>query len=185
MTLLILLGWVNYKNWDSKIVIIALICLATALLFLFAYHHNTNFNAEGLKKYIRIAGFLKMLHDTSDFKNSQLGDLTLWKDILPYAAGLGLAPKVLERLHQEFSTLNLFQRSVPITIFIMMTKMAKTFMPKFTQPSQMLVAVPATEVLHPVADLEVPVTLAAVPATVRFRVNKRDCDNHSLFSISA
>ena len=44
------------------------------LLFLFAYRHNTNFNAEGLKKYIRIAGFQKMLHDTSDFKNSQLGD---------------------------------------------------------------------------------------------------------------
>ncbi len=103
VTLLILLGWVNYKNWDSKIVIIALICLATVLLFLFAYHHNTNFNAEGLKKYIRIAGFQKMLHDTSDFKNSQLGDLILWKDILPYAAGFGLAPKVLERLHQDFS----------------------------------------------------------------------------------
>ena len=44
-----------------------------------------------------------MLHDTSDFKNSQVGDLILWKDILPYAAGFGLAPKVLERLHQDFS----------------------------------------------------------------------------------
>lgn len=103
VTLLILLGWVNYKDWDLKIVLIALICLATVLLFLFAYHHNTNFNAEGLKKYIRIAGFQKMLHDTSDFKNSQLGDLILWKDILPYAAGFGLAPKVLERLHQDFT----------------------------------------------------------------------------------
>lgn len=103
VTLLILLGWVNYKDWDLKIVLIALICLATILLFLFAYHHNTNFNAEGLKKYIRIAGFQKMLHDTSDFKNSQLADLILWKDILPYAAGFGLAPKVLERLHQDFT----------------------------------------------------------------------------------
>lgn len=103
VTLLILLGWVNYKDWDLKIVLIALICLATVLLFLFAYHHNTNFNAEGLKKYIRIAGFQKMLHDTSDFKNSQLADLILWKDILPYAAGFGLAPKVLERLHQDFT----------------------------------------------------------------------------------
>ncbi len=103
MTLLILLGWVNRKDWDLKIVLIALICLATVLLFLFAYRHNTNFNAEGLKKYIRIAGFQKMLHDTSNFKNSQLGDLILWKDILPYAAGFGLAPKVLERLHQDFS----------------------------------------------------------------------------------
>lgn len=103
ITLLILLGWINYKNCDSKVVIIALICLAAVLLFLFAYHHNTNFNAEGLKKYIQIAGFQKMLHDTSDFKNSQLGDLILWKDILPYAAGFRLAPKVLERLHQDFS----------------------------------------------------------------------------------
>ena len=103
MTLLILLGYVNRKDWDLKIVLIALICLATVLLFLFAYRHNTNFNAEGLKKYIRIAGFQKMLHDTSDFKNSQLGDLILWKDILPYAAGFGLAPKVLKRLHQDFS----------------------------------------------------------------------------------
>ena len=103
VTFLILLGWVNYKDWDLKIVLIALTCLATVLLFLFAYRHNTNFNAEGLKKYIRIAGFQKMLHDTSDFKNSQLGDLILWKDILPYAAGFGLAPKVLERLHQDFS----------------------------------------------------------------------------------
>ena len=46
MTLLILLGWVNRKDWDLKIVLIALICLATVLLFLFAYRHNTNFNAE-------------------------------------------------------------------------------------------------------------------------------------------
>ena len=33
MTLLILLGWVNRKDWDLKIVLIALICLATVLLF--------------------------------------------------------------------------------------------------------------------------------------------------------
>lgn len=103
LTLLILFGWVNYKNWDPTIVVLDLMCLVIFLLFLLAYRHNTSFNAEGLKKYIRIAGFQKMLHDTSNFKNSQLGDLTLWKDILPYAARFGLAPKVLKRLHQDFS----------------------------------------------------------------------------------
>lgn len=37
----------------------------------------------------------------------------------------------------------------------------------------MLAAAPATEVLHPAADFEVPVVLAAVPAMVHFRVNKK------------
>ena len=51
-----------------------------------------------------------------------------------------------------------------------MTKMAKTFMAKFTRLSQMLATAPATEILHPAADLEVPVALAAIPVTARFRI---------------
>lgn len=105
-TLIILGGWsiVETSMFDNeKIIVTALLCLTVVLLSVFAYHHNTNFNTEGLEKYIKIAGFKKMLHDTSNFKNSKLDDLALWKDILPYAAGFGLAPKVLDRLHQSFS----------------------------------------------------------------------------------
>lgn len=105
-TLIILSVWViiEVSIFDSgKIIAIALLCLAISLLSVFTYHRNTNFNTEGLEKHIKISGFKKMLHDTSNFKNSKLDDLTLWKDILPYAAGFGLAPKILDRLHQSFS----------------------------------------------------------------------------------
>lgn len=54
-----------------------------------------------------------------------------------------------------------------------MTKTMKISILKFTRPSQMLVAAPATEVPHPAADLEVPVALAVVQATVRFRVKQK------------
>ena len=182
---MILLGWVNYKDWDLKIVLIALTCLATVLLFLFAYRHNTNFNAEGLKKYIRIAGFQKMLHDTSDFKNSQLGDLILWKDILPYAAGFGLAPKVLKRLHQDFSDAEFVSTFGPNNSFYYDDQDDEDFYTQVHSTFSDASNRPAAGTPHPVADLEVPVALVAVPATVRFKVNKRDCDNHSLFSISA
>lgn len=44
-----------------------------------------------------------MLDDIGQFKLRDIGELTLWEQVMPYAIAFGLAKKVLKQLKLEFS----------------------------------------------------------------------------------
>ena len=49
-------------------------------------------------------GFKNMLDDIGQFKLRDVGELTLWEEIMPYAVAFGLAKKVLKQMKVEFAS---------------------------------------------------------------------------------
>ena len=103
-TFCILAFWwfVFSRHWISFI--LAIIAFSFAFLIVrFVFQNRVPFNDKGLSEYKKILGFKKMLLDIGNFKNSKLGDLILWKDILPYTVGFGISKKVLDKLSESFT----------------------------------------------------------------------------------
>lgn len=61
------------------------------------------YTQEGEDIVAPIQGFKDMLNDIGHFDRSQVGDLILWEQILPYAVAFGLAKKVVKALQANFT----------------------------------------------------------------------------------
>lgn len=62
----------------------------------------SQYSQDGAQETNKVRGFKKMLTNIGRFKMRDVGDLTLWQDIMPYAVAFGLAKKVLKELKLEF-----------------------------------------------------------------------------------
>lgn len=79
--------------------------------------HVSHYTQEGEDAAGQIRNFRRMLHDIGEFDRSQVGDLILWEQMLPYAVAFGLAKRVLKAMTANFSAAELtpfFQNYYPM-----------------------------------------------------------------------
>ncbi|GAX00327.1 hypothetical protein IWT30_02313 [Secundilactobacillus mixtipabuli] len=79
--------------------------------------HVSHYNQAGEDAAGQIRNFRSMLHDIGQFDRSQVGDLILWEQMLPYAVAFGLAKRVLKAMTANFSVAELtpyFQTYYPM-----------------------------------------------------------------------
>lgn len=86
-----------------------MVLIGEALIFIISWFSmfknkwQTNlYSEEGVVEAEKVRSFKKMLKDIGRFDVKDIGDLTIWEDILPYAVSFGLAKKVLQKLKLEF-----------------------------------------------------------------------------------
>lgn len=86
-----------------------MVLIGEALIFIISWFsmfknkRQTNlYSEEGVVEAEKVRSFKKMLKDIGRFDVKDIGDLTIWEDILPYAVSFGLAKKVLQKLKLEF-----------------------------------------------------------------------------------
>lgn len=65
--------------------------------------HLPHYTEAGNQVAMSIKGFRLMLKDMGHFERSQVGDLILWEQILPYAVAFGLAKQVVKGLKANFT----------------------------------------------------------------------------------
>lgn len=99
----------------SELRIVMLVVETILLLFgITALVHSNNmisfYSQKGAEINNQIRGFKHMLEDIGNFEMRDVGDLVLWKDIMPYAVTFDLAKEVLKKLKIEF-TADEWQRS--------------------------------------------------------------------------
>ncbi|KRL76533.1 DUF2207 domain-containing protein [Secundilactobacillus paracollinoides] len=75
--------------------------------------HLSPYTQEGEDKVAPIQGFKDMLNDIGHFDRSEVGDLILWEQILPYAVAFGSAKKVIKALQANFTDAEL-QTGMPV-----------------------------------------------------------------------
>lgn len=76
--------------------------LATFGLARLRLHHFSDLTEKGARATEQALGFEAMLDDIGQFKLRDIGELTLWEQVMPYAIAFGLAKKVLKQLKLEF-----------------------------------------------------------------------------------
>ncbi|MGM9906171.1 DUF2207 family protein [Lactobacillus sp.] len=89
----------KYFLWLFPVAVWILAAFAVALLRL---HHFSSLTKKGAEATEQAMGFEAMLDDIGQFKLRDIGELTLWEQVMPYAIAFGLAKKVLKQLKLEF-----------------------------------------------------------------------------------
>lgn len=89
----------KYFLWLFPVVVWILAAFAVAVLRLRRFSSLTDKGASATEQAL---GFEAMLDDIGQFKLRDIGELTLWERVMPYAIAFGLAKKVLKQLKLEF-----------------------------------------------------------------------------------
>ena len=89
----------KYFLWLFPVAVWILAAFAVAVLRL---HHFSDLTDKGARATEQALGFEAMLDDIGQFKMRDIGELTLWEQVMPYAIAFGLAKKVLKQLKLEF-----------------------------------------------------------------------------------
>lgn len=89
----------KYFLWLFPVAVWILAAFAVAVLRL---HHFSSLTEKGARATEQALGFEAMLDDIGQFKLRDIGELTLWEQVMPYAIAFGLAKKVLKQLKLEF-----------------------------------------------------------------------------------
>ncbi len=89
----------KYFLWLFPIAVWILASFAVAALRLRRFSSLTEKGARATEQAL---GFEAMLDDIGQFKLRDIGELTLWEQVMPYAIAFGLAKKVLKQLKLEF-----------------------------------------------------------------------------------
>lgn len=89
----------KYFLWLFPIAVWILAAFAVAVLRLRRFSSLTDKGARATEQAL---GFEAMLDDIGQFKLRDIGELTLWEQVMPYAIAFGLAKKVLKQLKLEF-----------------------------------------------------------------------------------
>lgn len=91
-----------------------IVSIAVAIKYM---RHVSHYTQAGEDAAGQIRNFRSMLHDIGEFDRSQVGDLILWEQMLPYAVAFGLAKRVLKAMAANFSAAELtpfFQSYYPM-----------------------------------------------------------------------
>lgn len=89
----------KYFLWLFPVAVWILVAFAVAVLRLRRFSSLTDKGARATEQAL---GFEAMLDDIGQFKLRDIGELTLWEQVMPYAIAFGLAKKVLKQLKLEF-----------------------------------------------------------------------------------
>ena len=89
----------KYFLWLFPVAVWILAAFAVAVLRLRRFSSLTD---KGARATEQVLGFEAMLDDIGQFKLRDIGELTLWEQVMPYAIAFGLAKKVLKQLKLEF-----------------------------------------------------------------------------------
>ena len=89
----------KYFLWLFPAAVWILAAFAVAVLRL---HRFSSLTDKGARATEQALGFEAMLDDIGQFKLRDIGELTLWEQVMPYAIAFGLAKKVLKQLKLEF-----------------------------------------------------------------------------------
>lgn len=89
----------KYFLWLFPVAVWILVAFAVAVLRLRRFSSLTDKGARATEQAL---GFEAMLDDIGQFKLRDIGELTLWERVMPYAIAFGLAKKVLKQLKLEF-----------------------------------------------------------------------------------
>ena len=89
----------KYFLWLFPVAVWILAAFAVAVLRLRRFSSLTDKGARATEQAL---GFEAMLDDIGQFKLRDIGELTLWEQVMPYAIAFGLAKKVLKQLKLEF-----------------------------------------------------------------------------------
>lgn len=89
----------KYFLWLFPVAVWILAAFAVAALRLRRFSSLTEKGARATEQAL---GFEAMLGDIGQFKLRDIGELTLWEQVMPYAIAFGLAKKVLKQLKLEF-----------------------------------------------------------------------------------
>lgn len=89
----------KYFLWLFPVAVWILAAFAFAVLRLRRFSSLTDKGARATEQAL---GFEAMLDDIGQFKLRDIGELTLWEQVMPYAIAFGLAKKVLKQLKLEF-----------------------------------------------------------------------------------
>ncbi|GHV97379.1 membrane protein [Lactobacillus nasalidis] len=89
----------KYIFWLIPAIIWVLAAFGVAIFRLHRFSYLTEKGAQATEQAL---AFEAMLDDIGQFKLRDIGELTLWEQIMPYAIAFGLAKKVLKQLKLEF-----------------------------------------------------------------------------------
>lgn len=107
--LITILSFIFALFLSTKIQIwLAIIFSAILLLISLIYpisklRHLSPYTQTGATMAGNIKGFKQMLFDIGHFERSQVGDLILWEQILPYAVAFGAAKQVIKAMKANFT----------------------------------------------------------------------------------
>lgn len=83
----------------TAVILIGVAILAT----IYSNKKLSPYTDKGAEATNQVRGFKKMLDEIGNFKMREVGELPLWKKIMPYAVALGVSKKVLKQLKIEFA----------------------------------------------------------------------------------
>lgn len=79
------------------------------LIYWWINHITAQYTDEGEESVNQIRAFKRMLEDIDDIKLSEVGDIILWEQFIPYAVAFGVADKVVKALRVNFTAKELDQ----------------------------------------------------------------------------
>lgn len=97
----ILVAWV-FEPFKIEWVTLAIPIVGLGIYYLYFKFLKWRLTISGRELYIKIVGFKKMIDDITHFDTAQMGDLTLWADVLPYATAFGNAKELSRKLRIDF-----------------------------------------------------------------------------------
>lgn len=97
----IVVAW-NFEPFKIEWVTLAIPIVALGIYYLYFKFLKWRLTVNGKELYIKVVGFKKMIDDITHFDTAQMGDLTLWADVLPYATAFGNAKELSRKLRIDF-----------------------------------------------------------------------------------
>lgn len=102
--ILTFLGFFTYDYYTISLLLVLLWEVLAALPVIIRIKNFSVLTEKGKEATEQAMGFKNMLDDIGQFKLRNVGELTLWEEIMPYAVAFGLAKKVLKQMKVEFAS---------------------------------------------------------------------------------
>lgn len=102
--ILTILGFFAYDYYTMSLLLVLLWEVLAAVPVIIRIKNFSVLTEKGKEAIEQAMGFKNMLDDIGQFKLRDVGELTLWEEIMPYAVAFGLAKKVLKQMKVEFAS---------------------------------------------------------------------------------
>lgn len=97
-------AFMGHSTWISTGIILTVLIFGLSLaVSLSAFRGLSPYTQAGEEAVAEVKGFKLMMTDIGQFDRSQVGDLILWEQLLPYAVSLGVAKQVIKAMQTEFT----------------------------------------------------------------------------------
>lgn len=96
--------FIGHSTWISTGIILTVLIFGLSLtVSRSAFRNLSPYTQPGEDAVAEVKGFKLMMTDIGQFDRSQVGDLILWEQLLPYAVSLGVAKQVIKAMKTEFT----------------------------------------------------------------------------------